>query len=305
MEKKLIIKINAVKSHSTVGISKNTNKDIPSKYNYSTSDLNRICVYSHTYENEDKPFYIGQGRLSRAFNFLNRDKSWKNKVQDISKVKVNILYIDISIEESINLEKELIAKYGRIDNNTGCLVNGNDGGSAIGCKGSNNFFYNKHLYGKDNGNFGNKYENNSLSIPIIQLDILGNVVNNWASAAEAEEKGLFNSGCIIACCKHKRHLHKSYQWIYKRDYDKTKDYSYIPGKTSPRIYICLDIYGNYIKTYYNNDELISDGFNPKMVNKVSNGINKSHKNYKFVDFFYLSKSDKIEAINKGYINIRD
>ena len=55
----------------------------------------------------------------------------------------------------------------------------------------------------------------------------------------------------------------------------------------------------------NNDELISDGFNPKMVNKVSNGINKSHKNYKFVDFFYLSKSDKIEAINKGYINIRD
>ena len=102
MEKKLIIKINAVKSHSTVGISKNTNKDVPSKYNYSTSDLNRICVYSHTYENEDKPFYIGQGRLSRAFNFLNRDKSWKNKVQDLSKVKVNILYIDISIEESIN-----------------------------------------------------------------------------------------------------------------------------------------------------------------------------------------------------------
>ena len=42
-----------------------------------------------------------------------------------------------------------------------------------------------------------------------------------------------------------------------------------------------------------------------MVNKVSNGINKSHKNYKFVDFFCLSKSDKIEAINKGYINIRD
>ena len=72
-----------------------------------------------------------------------------------------------------------------------------------------------------------------------------------------------------------------------------------------RIYICLDIYGNYIKTYYNNDELISDGFNPKMVNKVSNGINKTHKNYKFVDFFYLSKFDKMEAINKGYINIRD
>lgn len=305
MEKKFIIKINAVKSHSTFGISKYINKDIPSKHGYSTSDLNRICVYSHVYDNEENPFYIGQGRLRRAFNFLNRDKSWKNKVQDESKVKVNILYIDISIEESIKLEKELIAKYGRIDNNTGCLVNGNDGGTAIGCKGSSNFFYNKRFYGKDNRNFGNKYENNSLSIPIIQLDILGNIVNRWASAAEAKDKGNFESGCIIACCKHKRRLHKSYQWIYAKDYDNTKNYTYIPGQTSPRIYLCLDIYGNYVKTYYNNDELISDGFNPKMVNKVSNGINKSHKNYKFIDFFYLSIKDKKEAINNNYIQIRD
>lgn len=305
MEKKLIIKLDVVKAHSTVGISNKLNKETPSKYGYSTSDLKRICVYSHTYDDETNPFYIGQGRLSRAFNFLSRDKSWKNKVKDESKVKVNILYIDISIEESINLEKELIAKYGRIDNNTGCLVNGNDGDTAIGVKGSSNFFYNKHLYGKDNVNFGNKYSSNSLSIPIIQIDILGNIVKHWASATEASEKGDFDAGCIAACCLNKRYLHKSYQWIYEKDYNNTKDYSYIPGKTSPRIYLCLDIYGNYIKTYYNNDELISDGFNPKMVNKVSNGINKSHKNYKFVDFFYLSKSDKTEAINKGYINIRD
>lgn len=305
MEKKVIIKINAAKAHSTVGVSKNIKKETPAKYGYTTIDLNRICVYSHTYENEDKPFYIGQGRLSRAFNFLNRDKSWKTKVQDETKVKVNILYIDISIEESITLEKKLIAKYGRIDNNTGCLVNGNDGDTAIGCKGSSNFFYDKHLYDKDNGNFGNKYSLNSLSIPIIQIDILGNIVKHWASATEAEEKGNFNASCIGNCCLGKRYLHKSYQWIFEKDYDCSKKYIYIPGKTCPRIYICLNLYGDYIKTYYNNDELISDGFNPKMVNKVANGINKSHKNYVFIDFFKMSDKDKQKCIDNNLIEICD
>ena len=130
MDKKFVIKIKPIKAHSTRGIQNYSKVEIPSKYGYKTSDLQRICVYSHTYDNEDKPFYIGQGRLSRAFNFLNRDKSWKNKVQDISKVKVTILNIDISIEESVKIERELIAKFGRIDIGTGCLVNGNDGDTA-------------------------------------------------------------------------------------------------------------------------------------------------------------------------------
>lgn len=303
MEKKFIIKINAVKAHSNVGISKKSNKDIPSNYGYFTSDLNRICVYSHTYNNEDKPFYIGQGRLSRAFNFLNRDKSWKEKVQDESKVKVNIIKIDISIEDSIKIEKELIAKYGRIDNNTGCLVNGNDGDTAIGCKDQSNFFYNKHFYGKDNGNFGNKYSSNSLSIPVLQLDIFGNIIKRWTSATEAEEKGNFSSSCISSCCIGKRYLHKSYQWVFEKDFVKDKDYTYVPGKTCPRIYICIDIYGNYIKTYYNKDELISDGFNPNLVNQVANGNKKTHKKYVFVDFFKLSKEDKQVCIDDKIVEI--
>ena len=305
MDKKFVIKVKPIKAHSTRGIQNYSKVEIPSKYGYKTSDLQRICVYSHTYDNEDKPFYIGQGRLSRAFNFINRDKSWKNKVQDISKVKVTILNIDISIEESVKIERELIAKFGRIDIGTGCLVNGNDGDTAIGCAGESNYFYNKHLYGKDNGNYGNKYSLNPLSIPVVQIDILGNVVKHWASAAEAEDIGGFSAGCISGCCLKKRHLHKSYQWVYEKDFNKDNDYTYNPGRTCSRIYLCLTLYGDYIKTYYNNDELISDGFNPRMVNKVANGINKSHNNYVFADFFKLSKEDKQKCIEQKLIEIRD
>ena len=279
--------------------------ETPSKYGYITADLNRICVYTHTYDNEVNPFYVGQGRLSRAFNFLNRDKSWKNKVKDFSKVKVNIIAIDISIDESIKLEKELINKYGRLDLNTGCLVNGNNGDSGIGCSGEDNYFFNKHLYGKDNGNFGNKYNSNPLSIPIVQIDILGNIVKRWSSAREAEEKENFISACITACCRKKRYLHKGYQWFYENDVIECKDYTYNPGKTSSRIYLCYTIYGDYVKTYYSNDELIRDGFKPRNVNQVCHGNKKTHAGYIFVDFFRLTKEDKQKFIDSNMINIRD
>ena len=303
MELKLKLKL--VKAHSSRGVNSNNKSETPGKYGYNTSDLQRICVYTHTYDNEENPFYVGQGRLSRAFNFINRDNAWKQKVIDINKVKVTIVKIDITIEESINIEKELIAKYGRLDNNTGCLVNGNNGDTCIGVRGNDNYFYCKHFYGKENGNFGNKFESNILSIPVVQIDILGNVVKHWASATEASEVKGFSSSNIGECCRHKRHIHKSYQWIFEKDYDETKNYEYVPGRTNSRIYLCLDIYGNYKKTYYNNDELISDGFTPKAVNSVANGTKKTHKNYIFKDFFKLSKDDKQKCIDNNLIEIRD
>ena len=59
MDKKFVIKVKPIKAHSTKGIQNRSKVEIPSKYGYKTYDLQRICVYSHTYDNEDKPFYIG------------------------------------------------------------------------------------------------------------------------------------------------------------------------------------------------------------------------------------------------------
>lgn len=85
--------------------------DVPSKHGFHLNDLNRICVYLHYYDNEINPFYVGQGSINRAFSFSRRNKLWKEKVIDITKVKVNIFKIDITIEESIKIEKELIDGY--------------------------------------------------------------------------------------------------------------------------------------------------------------------------------------------------
>lgn len=277
-----------------------TNVETPSKQGFQFKDLKRICVYLHYYDNEKFPFYVGQGTIQRAFNFISRNKLWKDKVKDLSKIKVDIFKIDISVEESINFEKELIDKYKRIEDG-GSLVNGNDGDTAIGKSGSENYFYDKHLFGKDNGNYGNKYESNPNSIPILQIDILGNIVKEWSSATEAEEIGGFHSGPIGGCCYGKRHIHAGYQWIFKKDYNPNKNYEYIPGKTNSKIYIAISkaFINNKpcdIKILYGAEDLRANGFNPKNVSQVITGVKFSHGGYKFFDFFKLPKEEKEKYI---------
>ena len=75
----------------------NFTTDVPSKHGFQLKDLNRICVYLHYYDKEQNPFYVGQGSVRRAFSFTSRNKLWKEKVIDITKVKVNIFKIDITI----------------------------------------------------------------------------------------------------------------------------------------------------------------------------------------------------------------
>lgn len=285
----------------------NLNKQIPSQKGYHLEDLKRICVYAHYYDNEKLPFYIGQGTITRAFTFNEgvRNKSWKEKVKDISKVNVEILYIDISIEESIKLEKELIKKYGKLIDGTGCLTNENDGGSNYQ-KGEDNYFYGKSCFGKDNGNYGNKYEQNPLSKPILQIDIFGNIIKEWSSAKEAEEKGGFNSGPISACCYGKRHIHKNYQWIFKSNYNKDKNYEYIPGPTNNRIYIGFPKYSifdmNRVVIIYNKKQAEELGFNIKNISQVANGTKKSHAGFIFRDYFKLPKEEKLKFKDLIVIN---
>ena len=61
------------------------------------------------------------------------------------------------------------------------------------------------------------------------IDILGNIVKEWSSNTEASEILNICPNSILGCCKGKRHIAGGYQWIYKKDYNENKDYTYIPG----------------------------------------------------------------------------
>ena len=68
-----------------------------------------------------------------------------------------------------------------------------------------------------------KNTNGKCSIPIVQLSQDGKLIKVWKSSHDAERGG-FNQGAIIQCCKNKFHregnnIYKGYKWQYIHEVD--------------------------------------------------------------------------------------
>ena len=87
-------------------------------------------VYRHIRLDKNQPFYIGIGKdISRAYVSSGRNNLWKNIVSK-TEFEVEVLFDDVDLGFAKNKEKELIALYGRKNNNTGILANMTDGGDG-------------------------------------------------------------------------------------------------------------------------------------------------------------------------------
>lgn len=89
-----------------------------------------ICVYQHIRLDTNKVFYIGIGNNKRPYQTRNRSLWWKNIVNKYN-YKIEILYENLSWKDACKIEIELIKHHGRLDNNTGILVNLTNGGDGI------------------------------------------------------------------------------------------------------------------------------------------------------------------------------
>lgn len=162
--------------HRKSTTSSNKLKDTPIKHGYHLEDYNRHVVYEHYYDNEELPFYVGEGTLQRAFVLggTRRTSYYNEKAKDINLITVKIVAIDVSTEEAIKLETKLIDKYKRMS----------DGGSLI------NVDY------KRGGGL-----RESLEKPVYQFTIWGEFVAEYRSAAEAARILGLNQANIGSCCK--------------------------------------------------------------------------------------------------------
>jgi len=89
-------------------------------------------VYQHIRLDKNEPFYIGIGSskyYNRAYRKKGRNKIWQ-RIANKTSYKVEIIYDNLSWEDACQKEKELIAKYGRLNNKTGILANLTDGGEG-------------------------------------------------------------------------------------------------------------------------------------------------------------------------------
>lgn len=155
--------------------SKNKQKDTPIKYGYHLEDYNRHVVYEHYYDTEEKPFYVGEGTLQRAFVLCGtrRNSYYNQKAKNINLIRVKIVAIDITTKEALDLETKLIDKYKRIS----------DGGTLI------NVDY------KRGGGL-----RTCLEKPVQQFTLFGELIAEYKSASEASRKLNLNISNICSCC---------------------------------------------------------------------------------------------------------
>lgn len=85
------------------------------------------------------------------------------------------------------------------------------------CKSNNNVVNLEFCTYEYNCNFGTRNERRikTISKPIVQYDLEGNFIKEWASAMQAEREGGFNSGNICKVCRGKLKKYKDFIWKYK------------------------------------------------------------------------------------------
>jgi hypothetical protein len=87
---------------------------------------NKSIYYVYQYNREDgTPYYIGKGKGNRVYS------KQKNINLPTDPSRIVIIKDNLTEQESLRLETELIKKYGRKDNNTGVLRNRTDGGEGV------------------------------------------------------------------------------------------------------------------------------------------------------------------------------
>jgi hypothetical protein len=91
--------------------------------------MNKFYVYAHYKPNETVPFYVGKGTGNRMHSKKSRSSYWQNIVNKYG-LEIKVIRDKLTEQEAIELERCLIAEYGRLDTATGCLINRTDGGEG-------------------------------------------------------------------------------------------------------------------------------------------------------------------------------
>jgi hypothetical protein len=162
--------------------------------------MNKYFVYSH-HKEDGTPFYIGLGKVlekpdykgeigiySRAFQRVKRTESWVNIAYNCN-YTITIVKTNLTKEEGLKLENELILKYGKIIDGSGTLVN---------------------LYSP----FANQSISQDITLKINQLDLNGNLVKVWKNPKEIEVHTKYLRTNIVKCCRKKQITAYGFKWEY-------------------------------------------------------------------------------------------
>lgn len=147
-------------------------------------DIRNKLVYQHRRVDNNQIFYIGIGDLKRAQRRANRNSIWNNITNKTDRI-VEVVCDNLTWKEACEIEKYLIAYYGRIKHNTGTLSNITEGGEGFNYwKGKTR---NKDFKDKaSNRMLGNSYAKGNKNIAKKVIDVSsGEIYDSITEAAES------------------------------------------------------------------------------------------------------------------------
>ena len=177
------------------------------------------CVYGLTFDK--KKFYIGStinlnDRMRRHFYYLKTNSHHSSKLQRaFNKYKnLKIIILDLNVEHSdlSKLEIDYIREYNSVIHGYNMIEDS---------KTYKTFKQSKTAI----DNF-----KRTRSKSILQLDLYGNIINEYGSVSDAASAIDDQSSNISKCCNlniNRFSKRKGYVFIYKTLYDPTKDYTYV------------------------------------------------------------------------------
>jgi len=141
---------------------------------------------------------------------------------------------------------------------------------------------------KENANYGTKNQRvaEKNATQIIQLDIYGNFVKEWASSKEAERNG-FTHSCIWDCIRGELLSYNNYIWITKEQYEnisKTELKSYCDYRRNRYKIVQLDKDENIVKIWDSIKETKQSGFTPSNISACLANKQKTHKGFIWMYF---------------------
>jgi len=218
---------------------------------------NKFYLYRWIRLDKNEPFYIGIGtKINNKYYSRLKDVKTKNRIfkSIFNKTKT---YTEIILESNDydfikQKEIEFITLYGRIDLGTGILSNMTKGGD-----GNTN---NVRLYGR----------NNSLSKPVYQFDLFGNLLHIWESVSYIHKTFKnYNISTLAKCCRQKEcKTCYGYYWSYVNKFELIK------FKNSFKKCYQYDLEGNFIREWNSITEA-AKFYNSKS-SKIHKCMNKKH-----------------------------
>lgn len=180
-----------------------------------------------------EPFYIGKGSNKRYLDHLNYPNKDKNdfKQNVINKIikesnkapLIQFVKKELSSEEALLLEINLISSIGRRSLKKGPLTNLTDGGEGTsGLKFTDELKERWSELAKKRAKFGS--ENHS-SKKVYQYDLNGVFVKEWNCKEDCRRELGFNPTGINACCKGRNKTAFNFRWFDEYQGDMVKPVS--------------------------------------------------------------------------------